>query len=144
MNDSTPRKDLFLCLQPPAIQSRPGGDDRSSFEAKPFGDMQQKASDISKKSTDVADDEKGSGWDAEDDWEGGGWGGMSDVSAATKAVDSTTSSEDSEKAAKKAEMVKKREERKQQRENMARERKAKGAGALKLGGVKKISKDSFD
>lgn len=82
-----------------------------------------------------------SGWNVDDEWEGGGWGDMGDTAA---KEEESTASKTAEKEAKKAELIKKREERKQQREKNMKERKTKGGGALKLGGVKKVSKDSFD
>ena len=84
-----------------------------------------------------------SGWNAEDEWEGDGWGDLGDANTGAKE-DNTITEEVTEKEAKKAEMMRKREERKQQREKAMRERKGKGGGALKLGGVKKVAKDSFD
>ena len=49
-----------------------------------------------------------------------------------------------EREVKKAELKRKQEERRQQREQTMKERKGKGGGAMKLGGVKKVAKDSFD
>ena len=130
-------------LQPPRIQSKPSGQHKSSFDAKPFVEETRKAASPSKKTTDSVDDTKASGWNVEDDWEGDGWGDMGDTNASAKEVVAVTS-EATDKETKKAELMKKREERKQQREKAMRERKAKGGGALKLGGVKKVAKDTFD
>ena len=89
------------------------------------------------------DDTPASGWDVEDEWTGDGWGDMGDTSANAKD-EVSISSQTTDKETKKAELMKKREERKNQREKTIRERKAKGGGALKLGGIKKVAKDTFD
>ena len=128
-----------ITFQPPKIQSQSSQQYRSDFDAKPFAEATQKSS---KATTNDTDEVKSAGWDLEEEWEGDGWADMGDTTAAM--ADISTASEAKDKEAKKAELMKKREERKQQREKTMRERKTKGGGALKLGGVKKVAKDTFD
>jgi len=124
---------------PHEIESQSSGQYRTAFDAKPFAEATQKSS---KTTADDANEVKSAGWDLEEEWEGDGWADMGGATATMKEI--STASEAKDKEAKKAELMKKREERKQQREKTMRERKTKGGGALKLGGVKKVAKDTFD
>ena len=82
----------------------------------------------------------GSGWEVEDDWGGDVTGNHTEP---TSSVDVKSSFGSQDREAKKAELLRKREERKQQRERANLDKKSK-SGALKLGGVKKVTRDPFD
>ena len=138
---------LSLYFQPPRVQKKtPVKSKDSSFHSKPFGDEQkpETRSFSSSKQSNRKEEESASGWNTEEgDWGGGDWGEMDDNDTPSNEADSAAVKA-REREAKKAELKRKQEERRQQREQTMKERKGKGGGAMKLGGVKKVAKDSFD
>eukprot|EP00112_Aurelia_sp_Birch-Aquarium-sp1_P017328 Seg4000.2 transcript_id=Seg4000.2/GoldUCD/mRNA.D3Y31 product="N-terminal kinase-like protein" protein_id=Seg4000.2/GoldUCD/D3Y31 len=137
---------------PPKIQQKPQPvakvkSQDSSFHSKPFGDEQKPKTrnSSSSKHSNKREEESTSGWNVEEegDWGGEDWGEMDEGDTPNNEADAAAV-QAREREAKKAELKRIREERRQQREQTMKERKGKGGGAMKLGGVKKVAKDSFD
>ena len=138
---------FLLSFQPPRVQKKPPVKSTdSSFHSKPFGDEQNpKTRSFSSSKHRDTKEEAVSDWNVDEgDWGGGDWGEMDDDGGSPSNEADAAAIKAREREAKKAELKRKQEERRQQREQTMKERKGKGGGAMKLGGVRKVAKDSFD